>query len=160
MAYLFSGIFCDFKETNDIEKRGCCDNWSCPETSHLDRIIYSGGWSKLVQLYYLQEGTGPQLLPSERNSTVLTLGVGVACSQFQNLRLLWLNKILKYSLVWSLVSRIWPCRAWPIYHAIQPSPSYCRLIQQILNYPYSSIQVLFLPLQKPAFLTIIFLSSQ
>lgn len=38
----------------------------------------------------------------------------------------------------------------------QPSPSYSWLIQGILNYPYSSIQVLFLPPQKPSFLTIIF----
>lgn len=130
--------------------------WSCPETSHLNRIIHSRGWRKLVQLYYLHEGTGPQLLPSQGNSTVLRLGFGVACSQFKNLRLLWLNKICKYSLVWSLVSRVWPCSAWPIYHVIQPSPSYSWLIQQIFNYSYSSIQVLFLPPQKHVFLTIIF----
>lgn len=88
------------KETNDTEEAAMI--LVSPETSHLDRIIYSRGWRKLVQLYYLHEGTGLQLIPSHGSSTVLTPSAGVACSQFQMLRLLWLNKMLKHSLDRSL----------------------------------------------------------
>lgn len=72
------------------------------ETSHLGRTISSRGWRKLVQVNHLYGGTGLQLFPSQGSSTALTPGAVVACSQFQVLRLLQLNKTLKYSLDQSL----------------------------------------------------------